>query len=180
MEWVGGGAGGGGGRGGEGAAMEHYETKQVHAGQEPDPATNARAVPIYASTSFVFKDTKHGANLFGLREFGNIYSRIMNPTNDVFEKRVAALEGGNAALATSSGQSAQFLAISTICSAGDNIVATSFLYGGTYNQFKVLRLPPPPPPPPPLTLTPSLPPPAPAYYFFLVRLPPGAHLSAAG
>ena len=113
------------------------DTLAVHAGQRPDPQHGARAVPIYATTSFVFKDTEHGANLFGLREFGNIYSRIMNPTNDVFEKRVAALEGGNAALATSSGQSAQFLAISTICSAGDNIVSTSFLYGGTYNQFKV-------------------------------------------
>jgi len=117
--------------------MEHFETKQVHAGQEPCSATNARAVPIYASTSFVFNDAEHGAKLFGLKEFGNIYTRIMNPTNDVFEKRVAALEGGVAALATSSGMAAQFLTVATICQAGDNIVSTSFLYGGTYNQFKV-------------------------------------------
>ena len=117
--------------------MEGFTTLQVHAGQEPDATTNARAVPIYATSSFVFNDAKHGANLFGLKEFGNIYSRIMNPTCDVFEKRIAALEGGVAALATSSGQSAQFLTIATICEAGDNIVSTSFLYGGTYNQFKV-------------------------------------------
>ena len=99
-----------------------FETMQVHAGQVPDPTTNARAVPIYATTSYVFNDAKHGADLFGARAFGNIYSRIMNPTNDVFEKRIAALEGGVAALSVSSGQSAQFLAISTICNAGDNIV----------------------------------------------------------
>ncbi|KAJ1566418.1 Homocysteine synthase, partial [Cladochytrium tenue] len=114
-----------------------FETLQLHAGAEPDPTTKARAVPIYASTSFVFNDAAHGARLFGLEEFGNIYSRIMNPTTDVFEKRVAALEGGVAAVATASGQAAQFLAISTLASAGDNIVSTSFLYGGTYNQFKV-------------------------------------------
>jgi O-acetylhomoserine (thiol)-lyase len=114
-----------------------YETLQVHAGQEPAPGTNARAVPIYQTTSFTFDDAAHGARLFALQEFGNIYSRIMNPTTDVFEKRVAALEGGVAALATASGQAAQLLALTTIAEAGDNIVSTSFLYGGTYNQFKV-------------------------------------------
>ncbi|QMS86419.1 O-acetylhomoserine aminocarboxypropyltransferase/cysteine synthase (plasmid) [Nostoc edaphicum CCNP1411] len=114
-----------------------FETLQVHAGQEPDVGTNARAVPIYQTTSYVFDDADHGARLFALQEFGNIYTRIMNPTTDVFEKRIAALEGGVAALATSSGQAAQFLALSTIAQAGDNIVSTSFLYGGTYNQFKV-------------------------------------------
>ncbi|KAG1857832.1 Cys/Met metabolism PLP-dependent enzyme-domain-containing protein [Suillus subluteus] len=116
---------------------QEFETLQLHAGQIPDPTTNARAVPIYASTSFVFNDSNHGADLFGLKAFGHIYSRIGNPTVDVFESRMAALEGGAAAIATSSGQSAQFLAISTIASAGDNIVSTSYLYGGTYNQFKV-------------------------------------------
>ena len=115
----------------------HYDTLQVHAGQDPASGTNARAVPIYQSTSFTFDDADHVARLFALQEFGNIYSRIMNPTNDVFEQRVAALEGGVAALATSSGQAAQFLAISTIAQSGDNIVARSSLYGGTYNQFKV-------------------------------------------
>ncbi|CAM3254261.1 O-acetylhomoserine aminocarboxypropyltransferase/cysteine synthase family protein [Rhodothermus bifroesti] len=114
-----------------------FETLQVHAGQEPDPATQARAVPIYATTSYVFKDADHAARLFALQEFGNIYTRIMNPTTDVFERRVAALEGGVAALATSSGQAAQFLALTTLAEAGDNIVSTSYLYGGTYNQFKV-------------------------------------------
>ncbi|MBD2488330.1 O-acetylhomoserine aminocarboxypropyltransferase/cysteine synthase family protein [Aulosira sp. FACHB-615] len=114
-----------------------FETLQVHAGQEPAVGSNARAVPIYQTTSYVFNDADHGARLFALQEFGNIYTRIMNPTTDVFEKRIAALEGGVAALATSSGQAAQFLAISTIAQAGDNIVSTSFLYGGTYNQFKV-------------------------------------------
>ncbi|KAG7294281.1 hypothetical protein NEMBOFW57_004352 [Staphylotrichum longicolle] len=117
---------------------KNFETLQLHAGQEPDPTTNARAVPIYASTSFVFNDSAHGARLFGLKEFGNIYSRIMNPTVDVFEKRIAALEGGVAAVAASSGQAAQFMAIATLAHAGDNIVSTSNLYGGTYNQFKVL------------------------------------------
>ncbi|TFY82968.1 hypothetical protein EWM64_g1035 [Hericium alpestre] len=115
-----------------------FETLQLHAGQEPDPTTNARAPPIYATTSFVFNDSAHGADLFGLRAFGNIYSRIGNPTVDVFEKRIAALEGGAAAVAAASGQAAQFMAISAIASAGDNIVSTSYLYGGTYNQFKVL------------------------------------------
>jgi O-acetylhomoserine/O-acetylserine sulfhydrylase len=115
-----------------------FETLQLHAGQEVDPTTNARAPPIYATTSFVFNDSAHGADLFGLRAFGNIYSRIGNPTVDVFEKRVAALEGGVAAVAAASGQAAQFMAISTIAGAGDNIVSTSYLYGGTYNQFKVL------------------------------------------
>jgi O-acetylhomoserine (thiol)-lyase len=114
-----------------------FETLQVHAGQEPAPGTNARAVPIYQTTSYTFDDTEHGAKLFALQQFGNIYTRIMNPTTDVFEKRIAALEGGVAALATSSGQAAQFLTISTIAAAGDNIVSTSYLYGGTYNQFKV-------------------------------------------
>jgi len=114
-----------------------FETLQVHAGQEPAPGTNARAVPIYQTTSYVFNDADHGARLFALQEFGNVYTRIMNPTTDVFEKRVAALEGGVAALATSSGQAAQLLAIANIAQAGDNIVATSYLYGGTYNQFKV-------------------------------------------
>jgi O-acetylhomoserine/O-acetylserine sulfhydrylase len=107
------------------------------AGAEPDPATKSRAVPIYATTSYTFNDSAHGARLFGLKEFGNIYSRIMNPTVDVFEKRVAALEGGVAALAASSGQSAQFMAVAALCHAGDNIVSTANLYGGTYNQFKV-------------------------------------------
>ena len=114
-----------------------YETLQLHAGHTPDAETNSRAVPIYATTSFTFNDAEHGANLFALKEFGNIYTRIMNPTTDVFEKRVAALEGGVAALATSSGQAAQLLAITNIAAAGDNIVAASYLYGGTYNQFKV-------------------------------------------
>ncbi|GKT86570.1 O-acetylhomoserine (thiol)-lyase [Colletotrichum tofieldiae] len=116
---------------------KNFETLQLHAGQQPDPATNSRAVPIYATTSFTFNDSAHGARLFGLKEFGNIYSRIMNPTVDVFEKRIAALEGGVAALATSSGQAAQFIAINALAHAGDNIVSTSLLYGGTYNQFKV-------------------------------------------
>ena len=115
----------------------HFDTLQVHAGQEPAPGTNARAVPIYQTTSYTFDDADHGARLFALQEFGNIYSRIMNPTVDVFEKRVAALEGGVAAVATASGQSAQLLAITTIAQAGDNIVSSASLYGGTYNQFKV-------------------------------------------
>jgi O-acetylhomoserine (thiol)-lyase len=114
-----------------------FETLQVHAGQEPAPGTNARAVPIYQTTSYTFDSADHGARLFALQEFGNIYTRIMNPTTDVFEKRVAALEGGVAGLATSSGQAAQFLTIANIAQAGDNIVSTSLLYGGTYNQFKV-------------------------------------------
>ncbi|HZZ83093.1 MAG TPA: O-acetylhomoserine aminocarboxypropyltransferase/cysteine synthase [Anaeromyxobacteraceae bacterium] len=114
-----------------------FETLQVHAGQEPAPGTNSRAVPIYQTTSYTFDSAEHGANLFALKQFGNIYTRIMNPTTDVFEKRIAALEGGVAALATASGQAAQFLAISNIAQAGDNIVSGSTLYGGTYNQFKV-------------------------------------------
>lgn len=114
-----------------------FETLQLHAGQNPDPTTNSRAVPIYQTTSYVFNSAEHGANLFGLKEFGNIYTRIMNPTTDVFENRLAALEGGVAAVATASGQAAQFLALNNILSAGENFVSTSFLYGGTYNQFKV-------------------------------------------
>lgn len=114
-----------------------FETLQVHAGQAPDPATNARAVPIYMTSSYVFNSAEHAANLFGLREFGNIYTRIMNPTTDVFEKRVAALEGGVGALAMASGQASQFVAFQNILQAGDNIVSSSHLYGGTYNQFKV-------------------------------------------
>ncbi|KAF7726531.1 Homocysteine synthase [Apophysomyces ossiformis] len=116
----------------------HFDTLQLHAGQTPDPATNARAVPIYASTSFVFNNTDHGADLFALRAAGNIYSRIMNPTNDVFEKRIAALEGGAAATVVSSGQAAQFLTFATLLKTGDNFVASASLYGGTYNQFKIL------------------------------------------
>lgn len=108
-----------------------------HTGAEPDPTTKSRATPIYATTSYVFDDSAHGARLFGLKEFGNIYSRMMNPTVDVFEKRIAALEGGVGALAASSGQSAQFMAVAALCNVGDNIVSTSNLYGGTYNQFKV-------------------------------------------
>ncbi|MFT4204149.1 MAG: O-acetylhomoserine aminocarboxypropyltransferase/cysteine synthase [Chitinophagaceae bacterium] len=115
----------------------HFETLQVHAGQQVDSTTKSRAVPIYQTSSYVFNDVVHAANLFGLREFGNIYTRIMNPTTDVFEQRIAALEGGVAAVATSSGQAAQFLALNNILQAGDNFVSTPFLYGGTYNQFKV-------------------------------------------
>jgi O-acetylhomoserine/O-acetylserine sulfhydrylase len=114
-----------------------FETLQLHAGQNIEETTLSRAVPVYQTTSFLFKNSEHAANLFGLREFGNIYTRIMNPTNDVFEQRVAALEGGIAALATSSGQAAQFIALSNILQAGDNFISTSYLYGGTYNQFKV-------------------------------------------
>jgi O-acetylhomoserine (thiol)-lyase len=114
-----------------------FETLQLHAGQEVDPYSRSRAVPIYQTTSYTFKDSEHGANLFALKEFGNIYTRIMNPTTDVFEKRIAALEGGVAGLATGSGQAAQFLALNNILQTGDNFVSTSFLYGGTYNQFMV-------------------------------------------
>ncbi len=113
----------------------HAETQALHAGQKPDPATNARAVPIYATTSYVFDDAAHAARLFGLQEFGNIYTRIMNPTNGVFEERVAALEGGVAALAVASGQAAETLSILNLAGAGDNIVSSSSLYGGTYNLF---------------------------------------------
>jgi len=114
-----------------------FETLQLHAGQEIDPTTGSRAVPIYQTTSYGFKNAEHGANLFALKEFGNIYTRIMNPTNDVFEKRIAALEGGVAALAVASGQAAQFIALNNILEAGDSIVSSSHIYGGTYNQFKV-------------------------------------------
>jgi O-acetylhomoserine (thiol)-lyase len=114
-----------------------FETLQLHAGHKPDSATNSRAVPIYQTSSYTFNDTEHAATLFALKDFGNIYTRIMNPTTDVFEKRIAALEGGVAAVATSSGQAAQFLAITTILQAGNNFVSSSHLYGGTYNQFKV-------------------------------------------
>ncbi|HEX2847505.1 MAG TPA: O-acetylhomoserine aminocarboxypropyltransferase/cysteine synthase [Chitinophagaceae bacterium] len=115
----------------------HFETLQLHAGQQIDPTTKSRAVPIYQTTSYAFDSTDHAADLFGLRQFGNIYTRIMNPTTDVFEQRIAALEGGVAALATASGQAAQFLALNNILQAGDNFVSTSYLYGGTHNQFKV-------------------------------------------
>lgn len=115
----------------------HFETLQLHAGQQIDPTTNARAVPIYQTTSYGFNNSEHAANLFGLKEFGNIYTRLMNPTTDVFEQRIAALEGGVAALATASGQAAQFLALNNILQAGDNFISTAYVYGGTYNQFKV-------------------------------------------
>ncbi len=114
-----------------------YETLQVHAGHTPDETTLSRAVPIYQTTSYVFNNTEHAANLFELKEFGNIYSRIMNPTNDVLEKRIAALEGGVAALAVASGHSAQFIALNNILQQGDNFVSSPYLYGGSYNQFKV-------------------------------------------
>lgn len=114
-----------------------FETLQLHAGQEVDPTTGSRAVPIYQTSSYVFNDSEHAANLFGLKEFGNIYTRLMNPTSDVFEKRIAALEGGVAALSVSSGHAAQFLVCSTLLTQGDNIVSSPYLYGGTYNQFKV-------------------------------------------
>ncbi|WP_421943831.1 O-acetylhomoserine aminocarboxypropyltransferase/cysteine synthase family protein [Pedobacter sp.] len=114
-----------------------FETLQLHAGQEIDPTTGARAVPIYQTTSYGFNSAEHGANLFALKEFGNIYTRLMNPTTDVFEKRIAALEGGVAALAVASGQAAQFIALHNILEAGDSIVSSSHIYGGTYNQFKV-------------------------------------------
>jgi O-acetylhomoserine (thiol)-lyase len=114
-----------------------FETLQLHAGQQADPTTGSRAVPLYQTTSYVFNNAEHGANLFALKEFGNIYTRIMNPTTDVFEKRIAALEGGVAALATASGQAAQFIALNNILQTGDNFVTSPFLYGGSYNQFKV-------------------------------------------
>ncbi len=112
-----------------------FSTRQLHAGQEPDPTTGSRAVPIYQTTSYQFRNTEHAANLFALKELGNIYTRIMNPTTDVLEKRVADLEGGVGALAASSGHAAQAMAIFTLCSAGDHIVSSSRLYGGTFNQF---------------------------------------------
>lgn len=114
-----------------------FETLQLHAGQEIDPTTNSRAVPLYQTSSYTFNSAEHAANLFGLKEFGNIYTRLMNPTTDVFEKRVAALHGGVAALATASGHAAQFLVITNILQAGDNFVSSPYLYGGSYNQFKV-------------------------------------------
>lgn len=114
-----------------------FETLQIHAGQDVDPTTGSRAVPIYQTTSYGFKNSEHGANLFGLKEFGNIYTRLMNPTSDVFEKRIAALEGGVAALAVSSGQAAQFITLNNILQAGDNFISSKHLYGGSYNQFKV-------------------------------------------
>jgi O-acetylhomoserine (thiol)-lyase len=114
-----------------------FETLQLHAGQTADKTTNSRAVPIYQTSSYVFDSADKAAELFGLKDFGNIYTRLMNPTTDVFEKRVAALEGGIAGLATASGQAAETVAIANIAQAGDNIVSTSFLYGGTYNLFKV-------------------------------------------
>lgn len=114
-----------------------FETLQVHAGQVADPTTGSRAVPIYQTSSYVFENAQHGANLFALKQFGNIYTRLQNPTTDVFEKRVAALEGGIAGLAVASGQAAQFIALNNILEAGDNFVSSSNIYGGTYNQFKV-------------------------------------------
>ncbi|HEY8972371.1 MAG TPA: O-acetylhomoserine aminocarboxypropyltransferase/cysteine synthase [Puia sp.] len=118
-------------------SKHRFETLQLHAGQQIDPTTKSRAVPIYQTTSYAFDNSEHAANLFGLKVFGNLYTRVMNPTTDVFEQRIAALEGGVAALATSSGQAAQFLALNNILQAGDNFISTSYLYGGTYNQFKV-------------------------------------------
>lgn len=115
----------------------NFETLQLHAGHQPDQTTNSRAVPIYQTSSYVFNDADHAANLFALKEFGNIYTRIMNPTNDVFEQRIAALEGGVAALAVGSGHAAQFLALNNILNIGDNFVSSPYLYGGSYNQFKV-------------------------------------------
>src|SRR5450631_1171690 len=112
------------------------ETVALHGGQVPDPTTGARAVPIFQTTSYQFKSTEHAANLFGLREFGNIYTRLMNPTNDVFERRLAALEGGVAAVATASGQAAQTLAILNLAQAGDSLVSSSALYGGTFTLFQ--------------------------------------------
>jgi O-acetylhomoserine/O-acetylserine sulfhydrylase len=114
-----------------------FETLQLHAGQQADPTTGARAVPLYQTTSYVFNNSEHAANLFALKEFGNVYTRLMNPTTDVFEQRMAALEGGVAALATASGQASQFIALNNILQVGDNFVTSPFLYGGTYNQFKV-------------------------------------------
>src|SRR6059036_2944019 len=114
-----------------------FNTRALHAGQHPDPATGARAVPIYQTTSYVFEDTEHAANLFNLQRFGNIYTRIMNPTTAVFEERMAALERGVGALAVASGQAAQFVALSALLQQGDEIVSASTLYGGTYTQFDV-------------------------------------------
>src|SRR6478736_7187274 len=116
-------------------ADKHLATLAIHGGQKPDPTTKARAVPIYQTTSYLFDDADHAARLFALQEFGNIYSRIMNPTVDVLEQRIAALEGGAAALALASGQAAETLTILTLARAGDEIVSTTSLYGGTYNLF---------------------------------------------
>src|SRR3954453_7809370 len=117
------------------AKQHQFATLAVHAGQSPDPATGSRAVPIYQTTSYLFQDADHAGRLFALQEFGNIYTRIMNPTTDVLEKRVAALEGGAAGLATASGQAAETLALTTLASAGDELVSSTSLYGGTYNLF---------------------------------------------
>ncbi len=119
------------------STYKHFETAQIHAGHEPDSNTNSRAVPIYQTTSYKFNSSEHAANLFALKEFGNIYTRIMNPTNDVFEKRIAELEGGVAALSTSSGHAAQFVVFNTLLTPGTNLVTSPYLYGGTFNQFKV-------------------------------------------
>ncbi len=119
------------------STFKHFETAQIHAGHTPDKETNSRAVPIYQTTSYTFNDSEHAARLFALKEFGNIYTRLMNPTNDVFEKRMAALEGGVAALATASGHAAQFVVFNTILTPGKNIISSPYLYGGTFNQFKV-------------------------------------------
>src|SRR5437879_1212943 len=122
------------------SAADHvfgFSTRALHAGQRPDSETGARAVPIYQTTSYVFEDTEHAANLFNLQRFGNIYTRIMNPTTAVFEERMAALERGVGALAVSSGQAAQFIAITSLLQSGDEIVASNALYGGTYTQFDV-------------------------------------------
>src|SRR5580692_4886818 len=115
--------------------QRRFATLAVHAGQSPDPATGSRAVPIYQTTSYLFQDADHAGRLFALKEFGNIYTRIMNPTTDVFEKRVAALEGGAAGLAAASGQAAETLALTTLAAGGDEIISTTSLYGGTYNLF---------------------------------------------
>ena len=113
-----------------------FETKQIHSGAQPDPVTKARATPIYQTTSYVFDNTDHAANLFALAEFGNIYTRIQNPTQDVVEQRLAALEGGTGALLVASGQAAETFAVLNIAQAGDHIVSSSSIYGGTYNLFK--------------------------------------------
>ena len=115
----------------------HFDTLQLHAGQEVDPTTLSRAVPIYQTSSYLFKDAEHASSLFQLKEFGNIYTRIMNPTSDVFEQRIAALEGGVSALSVASGHAAQFLTFNTLLNAGDNFVTSPFLYGGSFNQFIV-------------------------------------------
>src|SRR5512135_1175241 len=116
-------------------STHHLGTLALHAGQVPDPTTTARAVPIYSTTSYVFHSTEHAANLFALREFGNIYTRLMNPTTDVFERRIAAIEGGTGALAVASGQAAETLALLAITRVGDDIVSANNLYGGTYQLF---------------------------------------------